>query len=281
MALILVVEDNPINLELVRYLLQAHGHQVLEAVDGAQGLETARAARPDLVICDVQLPVLDGHGVALALRTDPALRHIPLLAVSASAMVGDRDRALAAGFDAHLAKPIDPERFVPWVARYLPPARNAHGTPSPAAATPGSAGAGTLVLDASLRSPRDGLVLLMVDDQPAHQEYKRELLEPAGYTVRCCGDGALAWQRLAEGDVQAVVSDVVMPGVDGWALLQRVRSEPRTARLPFVFLTSTARDSLSRARAMSMGADDYLVRPLEPLALLRALRRLLDSPGRG
>ncbi len=107
MALILVVEDNALNLELMVCLLEAHGHRTLQAHDGLEGLALARSAAPDLVLCDLQMPGLDGWSVARTLRADPATAALPLVAVTAAAMVGDRERALAAGFDAHIAKPIE------------------------------------------------------------------------------------------------------------------------------------------------------------------------------
>lgn len=119
MAGILVIEDNLDNLELMTYLLQAFGHRTITAQDGASGLELARHEALDLIICDVHLPKVDGYEVAHRLKNDPRLRRIPLLAVTALAMVGDRDKLLAAGFDGYLAKPIDPEVFVRQVEGYL------------------------------------------------------------------------------------------------------------------------------------------------------------------
>src|SRR5437773_1340253 len=111
-ARILVIEDNAANLDLMIYLLEAYGHTTYAAHDGQEGLEMAASQPPDLIICDVHLPRVDGYGVVQQLKEDPALRHIPVIAVTALAMVGDRDRVLRAGFDGYLAKPIDPETFV-------------------------------------------------------------------------------------------------------------------------------------------------------------------------
>lgn len=122
MARILVIEDNLDNLELMTYLLQAFGHTTLTAPDGAEGLAALELETPDIIVCDVHLPKLDGYEVAQRLKNDPRLCHIPLLAVTALAMVGDRDKVLAAGFDGYLAKPIDPETFVRQVDSYLPDA---------------------------------------------------------------------------------------------------------------------------------------------------------------
>jgi CheY-like chemotaxis protein len=118
-ARILVIEDNPANLELMRYLLESFGHTVLTAADGEMGVEMVRKERPDLVLCDVQLPKLDGIGVARAVRGDPQLHDVPLIAVTAFAMVGDRDKMLQAGFDGYLPKPITPETFLNDIETFL------------------------------------------------------------------------------------------------------------------------------------------------------------------
>jgi CheY-like chemotaxis protein len=124
-ARILVIEDDPNTLELLTYLLTAFGHTVLTADNGVAGLAVARAERPDLIACDIQLPQLDGLGVARALGADPELSAIPLIAVTAFSMVGDRESILTAGFDAYISKPIAPETFVAQLDRYLPPALHA------------------------------------------------------------------------------------------------------------------------------------------------------------
>jgi len=98
-ARILIVEDNTDNLKLMSYLLKASGYQLFTAMDGEEALETVTRERPDLVVCDVQIPKIDGYGVAQRLKNHPALRSIPLVAVTALAMVGDRDKMLSAGFD--------------------------------------------------------------------------------------------------------------------------------------------------------------------------------------
>lgn len=274
MALILVIEDNPVNLELMTWLLQAHGHRTLSAQDGIEGLALVRRTRPDLIVCDLQMPELDGFGVAAALRAEPGLDRLPLVAVTAAAMVGDRERALAAGFDEHIAKPIDPEGFVRLLEPYLRPG-DGH-TPQPAPAGDRAPGE----VPPPLRAPQPGLSLLMVDDHAVHHELKRELLEPAGYRVLTAASGEAAWALLQAEPVDLVLSDVVMPGVDGLALLRRVRSDARLAALPFAFLTSTARDEASRRAALALGADRYLLRPIEATTLLAELRTLLGSPPR-
>jgi CheY-like chemotaxis protein len=119
-ARILVIEDNPDNLALAVYLLEAAGYNTIEARDGAQGVRAAREALPDLIVCDLQMPVLNGFEVLQHLRVDPATRSIPVVAVTAFSMPSDRARVEAAGFDGYLSKPIDPEHFAQQVACHFP-----------------------------------------------------------------------------------------------------------------------------------------------------------------
>jgi two-component system cell cycle response regulator DivK len=106
MISVLIVEDNPLNMKLARAILEGNGYQVLEATDAEQGLALARAHRPALVLMDIHLPGIDGITAAQRLRADPATQHAKLLAVTALAMKGDRERILAAGFDGYVSKPF-------------------------------------------------------------------------------------------------------------------------------------------------------------------------------
>ncbi|UGQ45418.1 response regulator [Massilia endophytica] len=121
-ARILVIEDNQVNMDLMSYLLTAFGHTVLPAADGVAGVAVARSERPDLILCDLQLPRLDGHGVLAALRGDPATSAIPILAASAAA-IDDGGAALRAeGFTGVLPKTLEPEALLPALEAFLPAA---------------------------------------------------------------------------------------------------------------------------------------------------------------
>jgi two-component system, cell cycle response regulator DivK len=115
---ILLIEDNEQNRYLATFLLEQHGHKVVPAFDGRSGIELARALVPQLVVLDIQLPMMDGYEVARALRAIETLRDIPIIAVTSHAMVGDREKALAAGCNGYIEKPINPETFVAEVASF-------------------------------------------------------------------------------------------------------------------------------------------------------------------
>ena len=119
---ILLIEDNEHNRYLVRFLLEQAGHRVRAAHDGYGGLAEARAAVPDLILLDIQLPGMDGYAVARALRAQPSLAEVPVIAVTSYAMVGDRERSLDAGCNGYIEKPIDPDTFVAELEQFLAPA---------------------------------------------------------------------------------------------------------------------------------------------------------------
>ena len=110
-AVVLVIEDNALNLKLVRDLLQARGFSVVEAGTARDGITLARERRPDVILMDIRLPDIDGVRALGHLRALSETRAIPVAAVTANAMKGDRERLLAAGFDGYLAKPIDVRTF--------------------------------------------------------------------------------------------------------------------------------------------------------------------------
>jgi two-component system cell cycle response regulator DivK len=115
---VLLIEDNEQNRYLATFLLEQHDYKVVPAVDGRRGIELARALKPNLVVLDIQLPVMDGYEVARALRAIETLRDTPIIAVTSHAMVGDREKALAAGCNGYIEKPINPETFVAEIASF-------------------------------------------------------------------------------------------------------------------------------------------------------------------
>jgi CheY-like chemotaxis protein len=116
---ILLVEDNPMNRRVSEFLLKAQGYIVDEARDGQEALERVKACMPNLILMDLQLPGMDGFTATKLIKQDSATRNIPIVALTAYAMSGDAERALAAGCDGYITKPIDPDEFHNTVANYL------------------------------------------------------------------------------------------------------------------------------------------------------------------
>ena len=118
---ILVVEDNDMNMQLVEFLLEEGGYDIVKAASGEEALEITRnaAGAPDLILMDIHLPGMDGLSVVRAMKTDDRTRRIPILALTAHAMRGDKDRFLEAGCDGYISKPIDVKTFISSIEQYL------------------------------------------------------------------------------------------------------------------------------------------------------------------
>lgn len=117
---ILVIEDQEDNRRILRDLLTSAGYEMLEATTGEEGVVLAAAQRPDLILMDIQLPGLDGYEVTRRIKGDPALRHIPIIAVTSYALSGDDQKAFAAGCDAYVTKPFSPRALLAKIREYLP-----------------------------------------------------------------------------------------------------------------------------------------------------------------
>ena len=118
-GVILIVEDDPRNLKLIRDLLQIRGYTTLEATDGKQGVDMARAKMPDLIIMDIQMPVMNGFEATSILKADPVTKSITIVALTAFAMQGDREKCMEAGFNDYITKPLDTRAFMTKIREYL------------------------------------------------------------------------------------------------------------------------------------------------------------------
>lgn len=268
-ARILIIEDNLANMDLMVYLLQAYGHQPLQSTDGERGLAMALRERPDLIICDVHLPKMDGYAVVQALKADAAVKHIPVVAVTALAMVGDREKLLSAGFDAYLSKPIEPEHFIGQVESFLNPEKHSTGMPQ-ASADEKDASAAVV----ELRSAR----ILVVDDTAVNSELIRSTLAPFGYRLTLASGTQEALDIARQAEFDLILSDLHMPDQDGFALLAAVKEDPQLTGIPFVFLSSSFGSVADFRRGVELGATYFIRRPIEPQKLLGHIEACLNGP---
>ncbi|MEL6309817.1 MAG: response regulator [Chloroflexota bacterium] len=122
MTTVLYIEDNPLNMRLVQKYLKKVGLTMIEAIDGSSGIEVATEQRPDLILVDINLPDIDGLEVTRNLKANPDMTNTPIVALTANAMHGDRERCLDAGCDAYLAKPIARQELYNTLRNYIPEA---------------------------------------------------------------------------------------------------------------------------------------------------------------
>jgi len=268
-ARILIIEDNPANIELMSFLLSAYGHAPLSAADGPRGVAAARSERPDLIACDVNLPGMDGFAVLAELKGEPALAGVPILAVTALAMTGDREKVLAAGFDGYISKPIEPESFVAELEAFLttaPAPASVRGyAPAAAPATPPAQATDAAAPDAGART------LLLVDDDRFMLGVLNDMLIGQPYRVLSACSGEEALQVLSHEPVEVILCDQAMPGMRGTEVLAEAAARyPETVRL----MLSGQPDLTDIEAAIKSGvADGHYIKPLGA----RALREQLDE----
>lgn len=267
---LLVVDDNAINLALLGYLLDNSGFEVSAAENGEQALKILTQRRDfDAVLCDIQMPVMDGYEFARQVRAQPGLAQMPLVAITALAMVGDRGRILAAGFDGYVSKPIEPVEFIATLRTLVPSLWSEPPGPSPAPAP------------APLPPPPAGLTVLVLDDTASNLQLKRDLLQPLGYRVLTADTAAAALQLARTERPNLIISDVGMPTGSGFDFIAEVKADAALSSIPFIFLSATHWDERDRAKGMAMGAMRYLQRPIDSQTLLDEIRRCLADGATG
>jgi len=251
------------------YLLTAFGHEAVEAHDGHEGIEMARRDKPDLILLDIHMPRMDGYEVCRLLSADPECSYIPIVAVTALAMVGDREKILSAGFSGYIGKPIDPEAFAAQVQGYLG-AGHARVVRR-AMQTQQSTSIPTV-------SPRKKLaVVLFVDNMQTNVDLVRSTLEPSGYEVFAAlsANEGLDLARRTMPDL--IVSDVHMPHQDGYEFMRMVQADSALSKIPFVFLSSSVWSTREKERALTRGAKKFISRPIEPGVLLSEIEDCLQK----
>ena len=270
-ARVLVVDDDPVNADLLGYLLRAFGHDASLTLGGQEALRDAEAQLPDLILCDIQMPVLDGYEVLRRLRANHRYDDTRIVGVTALAMVGDRERVLAAGFDGYLSKPITPEWFMDEIEKYLPPGKTS-GRPDLSAAGPKPD------LPTPPTQPRNHTgYVLVVDDNEPNVQLMRHLITSLGAEVRAVRGAADALILARAARPKLIISDVHMPGQGGIELLEIVKSDPALRDIPFLLISASAASLEERRRAIAAGADGMLLRPLDPEALLEQLTRFMPQ----
>lgn len=292
---ILLIEDDPDSLDLMSFVLRAFGHLPLLATNGAEGLEIASRQRLDLIVCDIQMPVMDGFQLARQLKRAGPLSRIPLIAVTSLAMVGDRGKVLAAGFDGYIEKPLDPETFVQQLESFLPPGLRVAAQKSQARTSlpddrggceevvtaAGTNGNGRIAVEPSCLvcdvapHPTAGASILIVDNSAANLELLVTMLQPFRYLLQTANSVGDAIRMALRQPPDLIMSDVHMPGEDGFDLLRQVKSDAQLRDIPFVVVSSSAFHNNDRARAIAMGARKFLDRPLDAVTLVREIEECL------
>jgi DNA-binding response OmpR family regulator len=247
---ILLVEDSTTYRAALRLLLRGAGYTVLESVEGMQAIDIARAFRPDLIVLDLDLPLLSGWQVAQVLREDPDTKAIPLIYLS-----GDTQLLVESMPDTEMVlKSAAPPALLQAIQR--------------------------IIAAGNLRAEQPPS-LLIVDDEPDICHILEQLLSDDGYRVMSARMGAEALAIAQRQSFDLIILDLLLPDLDGFAVLGALRARPATALTPIILLS--ARDSApEKVRGLQLGADDYVTKPFsadELLARVRAALRRSELEG--
>jgi len=240
MHTLLIVEDNELNRDMLSRRLQRKGFQILTAVDGQMGVDMAQQHLPHLILMDLSLPGLDGWEATRILKANPATRHIPVIALTAHAMGGDREKALAAGCDDYDTKPVELERLLGKIHALL--------------------GKETSLVPESPPAPKASL--LVVDDNADNRDMLSRRLQRQGYQVQAVESGEAALECIAQAKFDLVLLDVMMAGMGGLATLERLRQTYSQAQLPVIMATARSQ-SEDMVEAFRLGANDYITKPID------------------
>jgi two-component system cell cycle response regulator len=255
---VLLIEDDVPSMELMFHLLTTYGYFPIRARNPEQGYKLAAQHLPDLIVSDISVPFIDGCEIARRIKADPQLKGIPMIALTAFAMAEDRRKALAAGFDGYMSKPIAPESFVRHIEAFLHPEYSVNTEIPDAAAKDAAAIVGRRKV-------------LVVDDTPANLKLAVLLLTNAGYQV-ATASGLGEALRLARRDPpDLILSDIVMADGSGYEFIRAVKNDGRLRAIPFVFNTASMTVDTARAKCLALGAVKVLFRPMDPAQVLREI----------
>jgi len=257
LARVLIAEDSPDIRALIEMLLADAGYEVRTVNDGRAAVAAAREWRPDLVLMDLSLPLISGWEAVRQIRLDPASNGTVIVAVTAHAMQGDRERAMAAGCNGFIAKPIDEETFAGQVASLL--------EQRPVAVEPSAA---------PVSSGSDPARVLVVDDQAEVASLIRQDLEADGHDVTVAHSAASAAVLAEDEPFELAVIDIMLGGESGYGLTETLKQG--ADYLPVLLVTA---GTIDRDRGYAVGADDFIGKPIEAVEL-RARARTLIRVGR-
>lgn len=247
---VLVVEDHPINQQVVQSQLEQMGLTVSLAGNGAEGVEQARREQYDLVLMDIQMPVMDGYEAARTIRAFNT--EVPIIALTAAALVEDREKALQAGMNDHLGKPFSAQQLFDHLRPWLQTRQDAAEL-SPATAETAS----TAQLPVAQKRS-----LLIVDDMAANIRILANLLKD-DYTIQVANRGQKALD-IARGShpPDLILLDIMMPEMDGYQVCRELKNNATTNHIPIIFVT--AMDAVEdQKKGLSLGAVDYITKPFD------------------
>ncbi|MBA3053241.1 MAG: response regulator [Candidatus Omnitrophota bacterium] len=242
---ILVVDDEENIVDLINATLSAGGYYVITASDGKDGLEKAVKERPDLILMDVRMPVMDGFTACKNIRANPVTAKIPVIFLTASTQKGANENAQKSGADHFLTKPFDPIEL-------------------------------TEFIDTILHKPLVKNKLLIIDDDPSIREAVKIYFEHSGFEIITAANSDEAMKTIHYTPPAIIISDILMPGIDGYQLCKKLKDSAETENIPLILLTSRS-NAMDELKGFESGADSYVAKPFDLQYLGEEVNRLLKK----
>jgi CheY-like chemotaxis protein/PAS domain-containing protein len=269
-ARVLLVDDNDLNQQVGRDLIESVGLSVDIADDGQMALDRLAKANYDLVLMDMQMPVMDGVTATCLIRKQAHFANMPIVAMTANAMSGDRERCFSAGMNDHLPKPIEPDELFAMLIKWVPAKK--HAPPSIENVSP--------MLDRKDLVPLYGARALLVDDDALVQLLVINQLKSLGLVVSVVGNGEQALEMLSLARYDIVLMDIQMPIMNGLLATQLIRSQSTLASLPVIAMTGNTTTE-NYQQCVEVGINDFLAKPVDSDDLFAMLLKWIVVPEGG
>lgn len=254
---ILYVEDNDDNVFMLKPRLERKGYEVLIAADGKEGVYLAKNQNPDLILMDLDLPILDGWEASKQLKNDSSTKHIPIIALSARVMAEDKNKAMDAGCDDFDSKPVDFNSLMAKIRSFLPD----ESEPIDEKKTPAD----------------DQRKILIVDDNDDNRYTLSEYLKREGFTnLVTAENGRIALDKLNENGFDLVLLDLNMPEMNGIEALRKIKSDDKLRHIP-VIMISAADEIENVTQCIEIGAEGYIPKPFNSMILRARINASLEK----
>ncbi len=250
---ILVVEDSPTQAERLKWILENAGYRASVASDGEQALAAVRQQKPTIVVSDIVMPGMDGYELCRHIKDDEDLKDVPVILLTVLSDLKDVVKGLESGADNLLVKPCDEQLLLSCVKR--------------------------IVEAETITRLSTDVDVLIVEDSRTQAEQLRHMLVTHGYKVAVAANGEEALAAVRKQRPAVVLSDIVMPEMDGLALCEAIKSDPELRRIPVVLVTQLFKPEDVR-RGIEVGADDYITKPYTEEHVISLLERLLAEAKR-
>lgn len=250
---ILVVEDSPTQAEIFKSALKSAGYNVIIANTGEEGLKTLESESPDLVMLDLILPGINGYEVCKKIKANPKHKHVPVVIVTIISEEEAKNKAIKTGAVDFITKPIDETALIISVAKQIK----------------------ELAKKDALHKKKSPKVLI-IDDEPDHVELIKLRLEANNYDVIYAYNGNEGIEKIKKEKPDLVLLDIMMPGIDGYEVSKKIKSDPKTKNLPIIMLTAAGIKDLEE-KCKEAGADYCIRKPYESKEIIDTIKSILKE----